>query len=433
MKKTRYRYRVLVSALLLVILSASQVFFLWRSSFASTPAILSQKAQQDGTSVSAWHRVTYYLDSVSSSSAYADSTLYTSTLTAEPPTSQDTQIISNHHEVPEEPTQSALPRFHFFPTCNSLHEVDLQREVTFGASEGYTRLSATIHSPERSQPRSHLRMLRWQRSLDGTQFLKQTIDVVAMEKLSASPYIVTPLQFCGTSVVSQFIPETLRSVTKHRFLPQRQRLVYAGDVLQSLADLHAHDVYHMDVQMKNILFHRQKIQRSNADAWHSHHPILNDFNLAWIWNHQSHGNRNDDDATIINITQPVYGVDAVALRPPSMLTGYNWTAHPQWFDMYSVGNVIYEIWTRRKPFDSGNWTEEGIAVYKQMPNVWLPPLPSSAVSPWLAPRALQRVVQACFAMQTPAQILSQRIDVVLQKIARNETMTDAELDALFGF
>ena len=52
--------------------------------------------------------------------------------------------------------------------------------------------------------------------------------------------------------------------------------------------------------------------------------------------------------------QPVFGADAVSLRPPQLLHGTNWSDNnpPELFDLYTAGNVLFEIWTRRVPYDS---------------------------------------------------------------------------------
>ena len=115
-----------------------------------------------------------------------------------------------------------------------MHEIGVTtRAVEFQAeSEVHSRLNARImsedyHHVKQRQQRpiisAHLRMLRLERDFDAKAFFKQSLDVSAMDRLTASPYAVSAFQFCGCSVVSEFMPRTLRQVIRHKFLPVIQR------------------------------------------------------------------------------------------------------------------------------------------------------------------------------------------------------------------
>lgn len=72
-----------------------------------------------------------------------------------------------------------------------MHEVNVAdgSEAAFHFSEdtGTSRLSISVHNRE-----SHLRMVRFTRNLSGRDFFKLTVDAAAMDRLSASPHVVSP-------------------------------------------------------------------------------------------------------------------------------------------------------------------------------------------------------------------------------------------------
>ena len=98
------------------------------------------------------------------------------------------------------------------------------------------------------------------------------VDAVAMERLTASPYVVNMYGYCGMTVSTEFVGG-MKLAQRVDPLSSLDKLKLARQVAQGLADIHSVEggtgLVHNDLNFANLVFPQHK------DV-----PVLNDFNLA---------------------------------------------------------------------------------------------------------------------------------------------------------
>jgi len=290
------------------------------------------------------------------------------------------------------------PRTDWHPNCNLMHEaVDFFHDrITFhfGDNSGTQRLSISLHHGV-----AHLRMVRFTRNLHAKDFFRQIVDATAMDRLFSSKFVVSPYSICGLSILSEHMDrKTLRPRARKRDLPDLRRLQLGLQLAQAVADAHDQHIAHMDLQMKNVLMKEGIVH-------------LNDFNLGQILDDNQHH------------PQPVKGIEGYEDRPPELLDGtvYPLNGDPRKFDVYALGNLLFEVWTRRHPYDDVDLSADAVAQRKR--SGVDPPIPDTVggvepESPAL--RALQIAVRACFRpdpLQRPtARQVAHGLDAIYQRL-----------------
>ena len=234
-----------------------------------------------------------------------------------------------------DPYWSRQDSIEFYPTCNNLHELDLSvgDAVDFLQSDGAFRLSALYQSPQlqihQKHQQHHLRMihyaLRWTRA----HLIMAMNDATAMQRVQGSPWIVTIYNACGLSLMSEFMEGgtlpakllvPLRSNGRQlKYFPM-ERLDYAIQTAMAVADVHAANIAHMDIQPKNFML---------DDKGQIH---LNDFNLARLL---------PKDAVSTVSSPPSLTVNP-QLRDRTTFMTRNWKQ-----DMFLLGKLLYTIRTGR--------------------------------------------------------------------------------------
>lgn len=125
----------------------------------------------------------------------------------------------------------------------------------------------------------------------------------------------------------------------------RDALTIARSIADALAHAHVHGIIHRDLKPANVLFH------SNGK------PVLCDFGIAKIVNQES-------ELTRINVAAgtPYY-------MPPEQHSGRGVTPRS---DLYSLGVVMFEMLTGRKPF-TGRSVQAVHAAHRSEPVPAMPP------------------------------------------------------------
>ena len=316
----------------------------------------------------------------------------------------------NHTETTdEEAGKWEQPRSNWHPTCNQMHTVPLHNlnATTFHFSEntGTQRLSISLKDDVFDEPEVHLRVLRFARNLTAKDYHRQTVDATAMDRLNSSPFVVNPYVICGLSIVSEHMGIFLRSRVRRKDKPARRRLQLAVQVAQVVADTHEAGIAHMDLQMKNYFLKDRTAH-------------LNDFNLGQIVG--------------VGRPQPVKGIEGYQHRPPELLNGTVYPdSDPRKFDVYALGNVLFEVWTRRNPYEDLDMSNAEIAQRKVAG--FDPPVPARIMTQAITDisielRAIQEASRACFrpkpSDRPTARQVAAGLESVYQKLLQNTSIVD---------
>ncbi len=208
------------------------------------------------------------------------------------------------------------------------------------------------------------------------------------------PNILTVYEF-GTEngtpyLVSELLRgETLRQRLDGSAIPCRTALTWAAEMAHGLGAGHAAGIVHRDLKPDNIF-----IVKGGAVK------IL-DFGLAQLRPAPPCGK----DVPFGTPTQPGMVLGSMGYASPEQVRGEP-TDHRS--DIFSLGVILHEMLTGRRPFAADTWVEEANNVVHQEP----PELPADlpGVS---SPALLRRILRQCLAKQPDERIDSARALAVL--------------------
>jgi serine/threonine protein kinase len=210
--------------------------------------------------------------------------------------------------------------------------------------------------------RGVIKMMKGEHDVDTRNFDRHRRDALVMERLTSSPYIVSVYSFCGNTVFTEFVGETLdevikdnRTVYPSRNTP-RARLKLALDVAKGIQALHEVDggpIAHTDIQSEQFLVDK------------SGRVKLNDFNRCRF---VAHRNKTGEVCGFRIPSAPG------AFRSPEE---YEDSGLSEKLDIYSTTNVLYEILTGYEI-----WKDDRISkIRAKVMNGEKPPIPSEYLQP----------------------------------------------------
>jgi hypothetical protein len=199
-----------------------------------------------------------------------------STATQNPPVSEiPTVPIREFERSFYEDCEPVLNKVHVHPTCNGIHELDFATDTpsvsllsmagswrsvwkvlqepnkddddnnnNFNASSSSrsgrsSSSSAWQNGQSPPLPPLILKVLNLQRPFETESFAIHAVDSIVMDRLTASPHVVSSFGFCGCSTVTEFATQSGRDTIKQETLTFRTRLRLARDLARGLAELHA--------------------------------------------------------------------------------------------------------------------------------------------------------------------------------------------------
>jgi serine/threonine protein kinase len=247
-------------------------------------------------------------------------------------------------------------------------------------------------------------------------FENNRVDAVAMERLTASPWVVNIYALCGMSVITEYAGKELADVAKH--LNASQRLDFAVKVAQGIADVHSIDgdnkndnddggrvrpsLVHNDLNLANL-----RLTRDNR-------PVLNDFNICIFL--MKHNETGETCPFASHFPNPQW-------RGPEeqVYSEYESDTHPpivtEKIDVYALGNVLYRLavgaspWKRPGSKKLSREEKDETARLKRT-NGTLPAIPDDIVnSPDPAIQALLQAMHLCYRFDplkrpTAAQVVT---------------------------
>lgn len=181
-------------------------------------------------------------------------------------------------------------QIHSFPSCNKLHEADLAHNIIQSdfirlINNGFFRDVWTIHDFDLEQTPRVLKTLRLDHDYIDRNYDRHRRDAVAMERLTASPYIVDIYGHCGNNGLFEYsnggdIDHVLfTKYYRENPLQKYDRLRIAAQIANGIADAHYLDdkgrstIAHTDITGGQFIFINGVFK-------------LNDFNRARFirWN-----------------------------------------------------------------------------------------------------------------------------------------------------
>jgi serine/threonine protein kinase len=246
-------------------------------------------------------------------------------------------------------------------------------------------------------------------------FERNRVDALAMERLTASPYVINIYGFCAMTVVQEFAGRQIHE----KPMNPNESLDVAIQVATGIRDIHYIDnadqpvLVHNDINLANILM---------TDTGR---PILNDFNVAILLMQRD----NNDDK---NTSYSSYSMQSSS-SSSSLLTNesevetcpfYSRFPNPQWrspeeqveseeeskynppivdykIDIYAMGNVLYRLlaggspWKRKGAIKLSPEEKLHVASAKRY-NGTLPDLPNTTNLEEPANQILHEAMQMCY-------------------------------------
>mmetsp|Transcript_1809 Transcript_1809/g.2663 ORF Transcript_1809/g.2663 Transcript_1809/m.2663 type:complete len:551 (-) Transcript_1809:441-2093(-) len=268
-----------------------------------------------------------------------------------------------------------------FPTCNEIHEIDLRstlhlkkkstrtRDVGTGIQRdvkqvGYVgsglwrhvwkvdpRDEATSQPGEEFQAPCVFKMMKSEHDVNYRNMDRHRRDALVMERLTASPHIVSIYSYCGNTVLTEYAGFNLEDIIsdKHSILSNenvpsrkstRERLYMALGVAKGVEAMHTVEggpIIHADITSEQFLV--------NNDG----HIKLNDFNRCrFIPRHNLTG---------MPCQLRIPSAPGVARSPEE----YEMTSLTEKLDVYSLANVLYTILTGEEP-----WKDKRVSDIKKL-------------------------------------------------------------------
>jgi len=231
-----------------------------------------------------------------------------------------------------------------YPTCNNLHEVEMTGNSVQLINNGYWR-DVWVFEETASGIKQVLKTLRYEHDWEDRNYDRHRRDALAMERLSSSPHIVDIYSFCGNSGFTEYSEEgdlddllwNTRPASKRKnsevgaLLSPLNKVKIALQLAMALADVHNIDkegvasIAHTDITSGQFIMVGGIFK-------------LNDFNrcrfIRWNkWTGQPCGYK--------------VGRNPGKFRSPEE---YRYDKQTEMVDVYSMGNIYYQILTYETPF-----------------------------------------------------------------------------------
>lgn len=276
------------------------------------------------------------------------------------------------------------------------------------------------------------------------------MDIRVMDRLTASPRVISAFGFCGQSVLSQFAQGRTSQAVKDQKLSWRERFIMALELTRGLAELHAlRPIVYDTIRANDMnqsdpiallhshsldqpqLFGHHDINTANTVSLRSKQLQWNDFNLGIIMQSRTNGTEE---------CQVPIRFEGILWRSPEEIqnaTGYLKSPFPS--DVYAFGAVLFTILTRHQPWThleefKENRTLEDLARKKLRGD--LPNLPLKYKPRRKEAKVLWAAVRACFRQdpqQRPtAYHLAMSMEVALRWIQSKRELSGRTIDQLFA-
>jgi serine/threonine protein kinase len=305
-----------------------------------------------------------------------------------------------------------------------MHELDFfdeSPEISLLSMEGSWRSVWKVTTANNSNNTMILKVLQLDREFDAESYEIHALDSIVMERLTASPYVVSSFGHCGQSVLTEFAQSSGRNLLKDTTLSGRSRVRLALDLARGLAELHAlqpldfgsssskksrqpqpqRNTKNHTTGMQQLVFAHHDINIANIISLEPKAIQWNDFNLGIM----SRQERTTATTPFSSCPVPIRFASPM-WRSPEEIANATGTLPTegggvQASDVYSLGNIFFAILTTQQPWnhlEEDKKTDEDIRHAKlqgQGPN-----LPTKLLTPPKAEsQVLYEAMQACLRFE----------------------------------
>jgi serine/threonine protein kinase len=322
-----------------------------------------------------------------------------------------------------------------FPNCNEIHEIDLalirnrqirnRQKATTNETVGVLNhgMWRTVWAVDPRQVTSELlalKVMKNEHAVDDRNFDRHRRDALVMERLSSSPNIVDIYGFCGNTVLTEFISETLEDVVTQDededeaiastdTYPTRKtpegRLRLALDVARGLEAIHSipgGPIVHADIQIQQFMVTSDGTVK------------LNDFNRCRF---MPTGNTTGRPCPIRIPQAP--GKD----RAPEE---YKEDELDEKMDVYSAANIFYNIMTGELPWSGWSTLETKKMVKKGV----IPFIPEEFRQPGSLDMFLTNLTERAYTNDPRERISATDLVTAFQGLLANSTTIASSGQAL---
>lgn len=242
-----------------------------------------------------------------------------------------------------------------YPNCNLFHEISLPRSILVNTTspgltdEALKQLGRgwfrTTWRWDRFNEALVLKTLRVEREFLNEYYDLHNRDAVAMERLTASPYVVDVYGYCGQSAINELADFPFENMQYLEKLSRRMRGIYdheslflrlgiAAGMAQGLADVHRAGgagralMVHYDINPRNIALFRGA------------QPKINDFNIAEFLRYNPQTNQTCGFPGRMR---------APWWRAPEEMDLENKVLLDEKVDVYSLGSTLFHLFTSFSP------------------------------------------------------------------------------------
>lgn len=319
-----------------------------------------------------------------------------------------------------------------YPNCNLFHEISLPRSILANTTspeltdEELTQLGRgwfrTTWRWDRLDEALVLKTLRFEREFLNEYYDLHNRDAVAMERLTASPYVVDVYGYCGQSAINELADFPFDNMQYLETLSRRMRGIYdheslflrlgiAAGMAQGLADVHRAGgdgralMAHYDINPRNVALFRGA------------RPKINDFNIAEFLHYNPQTNQTCGFPGRMR---------APWWRAPEEMDLENKVMLDEKVDVYSLGSTLFHLFTSFSP------RGQMVASREEMVRGWvrngkkpvLMPLLKNHTDPIAV--TFREVLDRCFEAEPHLRASSAEIADILMNAFQREQQAMAE-------
>lgn len=246
----------------------------------------------------------------------------------------------------------------FYPVCNDVHAgLDIRhafvdQDLSLLSNKGFWRnawkydVKPSVNSTafRGSNMASVWKTFKIGHNFEEKYYEDNRVDAVAMERLTASPFIIRVYGFCGLTVVQELASKDLAQVVDGgRKMNSTEKLHLAKQIAMGVAAIHSirgddegdladtrTALVHNDINMANLMF--------TADG----RPIINDFNIAKLL--MKHNETGKTCRFYSSFPNPQWKApEEQVLDGDENLIGYHPPIVDEKIDVYAMGNIFFRI------------------------------------------------------------------------------------------